>query len=127
MLQISFLAKTFQSLCLRKRINFTSAFYESPTDIIPYNHTRRTRTRAGLIILILKLQENSPGCHGDLFISRLVYNIFLFNYDIFRFFQMCFTLLFVLHVLFYIFHLGKLLLALNTLIAIPVNLNFFLI
>ena len=34
MLQISFFAKTFQSLCLRKRINFTSAFYESPTDII---------------------------------------------------------------------------------------------
>ena len=34
MLQISFLAKTFQSLCLRKRINFTFAFYESPTDTI---------------------------------------------------------------------------------------------
>ena len=35
MLQISFSAKTFQSICLRKWINLTSAFYESPTDIIP--------------------------------------------------------------------------------------------
>ena len=35
MLQISFLPKTFQSSSLRKRINFTSAFYESPTDIVP--------------------------------------------------------------------------------------------
>ena len=34
---------------------------------------------------------------------------------------------FVNHVLFYIFHLGKLLLTPNTLIVIPVNLNFFLI
>ena len=37
----------------------------------------------GLIVLILKLQENSPGCHADLFISRLTYNIFLLNYQIF--------------------------------------------
>ena len=34
----------------------------------------------GLIILILKPQENSLGCHADLFISRLTYNMFLFNY-----------------------------------------------
>ena len=76
MLQISFVAKAFQSLCLRKRINFTSAFYESPTDI--KSHKKDAHT--GLIILILKPQENSPGCHVDLFISRLTYNIFLFNY-----------------------------------------------
>ena len=56
----------------------------------------------GLIVLILKLQENSPGCQADLFISRLTYNIFLLNY---QFFLMFFTLLFVPHVLFYIFHL----------------------
>ena len=70
MLQISFLAKALQSLCLGKRINFTSAFCESLTDIIPENHA----------ILTLKLQENSPRCHADLFISRLTYDIFLFNY-----------------------------------------------
>ena len=40
---------------------------------------------------------------------------------------MLLTLFFVPHVLFYIFHLGKRLLALNTLIVIPVNLNLFLI
>ena len=43
-----------------------------------------------------------------------------------QFFSYVFTLLFVPHVLFHIFHLGKLLLALNRLIVIPVNLNFFL-
>ena len=80
----------------------------------------------GLIILILKLQENSLGCHADLFISSLTYHIFLFNYKICRFFPMFLTF-FVNHVLFYIFHLGKLLLTPNTLIVIPVNLNFFLI
>ena len=31
----------------------------------------------GLIILMLKLQENSPGCHGDLFVSRLNDNIYI--------------------------------------------------
>ena len=76
MLQISFVGKAFQSLCLRKRINFTSAFHESPTDI--KSHKKDAHT--GFIILILKLQENSPGCHVDLFISRLTYNIFLFSY-----------------------------------------------
>ena len=35
MLQISFLAQTFQSLCLRKRINFTSTFYQSLIVITP--------------------------------------------------------------------------------------------
>ena len=32
------------------------------------------------IILTLKLQGNSPICHADLFISRLTYNMFLFDY-----------------------------------------------
>ena len=41
----------------------------------------------GIIILILKLQEKDPGCYADLFISRLTYNIFLFDYYICRFFQ----------------------------------------
>ena len=30
--------------------------------------------------LILKLQETSPDCLVDLFIHRLIYNIFLFHY-----------------------------------------------
>ena len=79
--------------------------------------SHKKNAHSELIILILKLQEISPGCHADLFISR----------QICRFFPMFFTLFFVSHVLFYIFHLGKLLLALNTLIVIPINLNFFLI
>ena len=41
------------------------------------------------------------------------------------FFQ-CFYFLFLFPVCFYIFHLTKLLIALDTLIVIPVNLNFFL-
>ena len=45
MLKILFFAEPFQSLCLRKRINFTSAFYESLKAIIPENHTRSTLTR----------------------------------------------------------------------------------
>ena len=71
------------------------------------SHKKGAHTR--LIILILKLQKNSLGCHADLFISRLTYNIFLFNYQICRFFPVFFTLFFVSHVLFYNFHLGKLL------------------
>ena len=43
------------------------------------------------------------------------------------FFPVFFTLFFVPRVLFHIFHLGKLLLALDALAVIPVNLNFFLI
>ena len=34
----------------------------------------------GLIILILKLEESSPGCHVEIFISRPTYDILLFNY-----------------------------------------------
>ena len=33
----------------------------------------------GHLILILKLQESSPGCPADVFIFRLTYQIFLFN------------------------------------------------
>ena len=73
------------------------------------SHKKDAHTR--LIILILKLQENFPGCHADLFISRLTYNIFPFNYQICRFFPVFFTLFFAPHVLFYIFHLGKLLIS----------------
>ena len=36
--------------------------------------------QTGLMILILKLQKDSPGCHAHLFISRLTCKIFLFNY-----------------------------------------------
>ena len=108
---------TFQSLYLRKRINFTPEFYEITNR---YNtlKSRKKEAHTGLIVL---------GCHADLFISRLTYNIFLFSYEIFRFFPVFFTLFFVPRVLFHIFHLGKLLLALDTLAVIPVNLNFFLI
>ena len=35
MLKISLFAQAFQSLCLRKRINFTSTFYESLNAITP--------------------------------------------------------------------------------------------
>ena len=35
MSQISFLVKTLQSLCLRRKINYTPVFCESLTDIIP--------------------------------------------------------------------------------------------
>ena len=35
MLKFSFFAQTFQSLCIRKRINFTSTFYELLKVIIP--------------------------------------------------------------------------------------------
>ena len=49
------------------------------------SHKKHART--GLIILILKFQETSPGCLADLFISRLIYNIFLFNYCVFSFFS----------------------------------------
>ena len=35
MLKISLFAQAFQSLCLRKRINFTSTFYESLNVITP--------------------------------------------------------------------------------------------
>ena len=62
MLEISLFAQTFQSLCLRKRIKLSSTFFY------------------GTYILILKLQETSPGSLAELLISRLVYKIFLFNY-----------------------------------------------
>ena len=53
------------------------------------------------------------------YISVQLLNLQLFSNNFYRFlFPTCF---------FYILHLGKLLLALNTLIVIPVNLNFFLI
>ena len=42
-------------------------------------------------------------------------------------FFLCFLLCFLFPVCCYIFHLAKLLVALDTLIAVPVNLNFFLI
>ena len=45
MLKISLFAQTFQSVCLRKRMNFTSTFYESLKVIILQNHTRSTLTR----------------------------------------------------------------------------------
>ena len=45
------------------------------------------------------LKENIPGCFVDLFICRLSYNMFLFNYKIFRFFQ-CFLLCFLFPVYF---------------------------
>ena len=78
MLHISFLAQTFQTLCLRKRINFTSTFYES----ISYNTLKlhKKHTHTGLIILILKRQKSFLRCIAALFISRLIYNIFMFNY-----------------------------------------------
>ena len=72
MLQISFLAQTFQSLWLRKKINFT-AFYESLTAI---SHTKRTLPWD----LISELPEKSLGCPAHLILSRLIYNLFLFNY-----------------------------------------------
>ena len=81
----------------------------------------------GTYVLILKLQETSPECFVDLFICRLIYNMLPFNYKIFRFFPVFFTLFFYFPCVFYIFHLAKLLLALDAPIVIPVNLNFFLI
>ena len=87
------------------------------------SHKKDAHTR--LRILILKLQENSPRYHADLFTSRPTYNIFRFNYSICRFFSSVFYFVFCSPRPFYIFHLGKLLLALNTLNVIPVNLIFF--
>ena len=78
-------------------------------------------------ILLLKIQETCQGCLADEFIPKLIYNIFLFKYKIFSFFTVFFTLIFVSHVLCYIFLIRNLLLALDALIVIPVNLNFFLI
>ena len=41
-------------------------------------HKKHTHT--GLIILILKRQKSFLRCIAALFISRLIYNIFMFNY-----------------------------------------------
>ena len=86
MLQISFLAKTFQSLCLRKRINYICILWITNRYNAIKSHTKDLQT--GLIILILRLQKISPGCHARLFISRLTCNIFLFSYYICRLFPM---------------------------------------
>ena len=72
-------------------------------------------------------QRNFPGCFVDLFICRLSYNMFLFNYKIFRFssafyFVFCFPCIFL-----FFFLWAKLLLGVDTLIVIPVNFNFNLI
>ena len=46
------------------------------TNIYNTLKSHKNDTHTIFIILILKLQENSPRCHADLFISRLTWNIF---------------------------------------------------
>ena len=79
MLQISFFGKDIPVIMPKEKDKFYLCILLITNR---YNtiksHKKGAHTR--LIILILKLQENSPGCHEDLFISRLTYNIFLFNY-----------------------------------------------
>ena len=72
MLKVSLLTKLFQSLWLRKNVNFTNTYNTLKS------HKKDARVR--LLILILKLTENSPGCLANLFVSRLTYDLFLFNY-----------------------------------------------
>ena len=50
--------------------------------------SQKKDAQTGLIMLILELQENFSGCHAHLYVSRLTYNVFLFNYWICRFFPM---------------------------------------
>ena len=124
MLQISLFGKEIPVIMPKKKDKFYTCilWITNRYDTIK-SHKENAHT--GFIMLILKLQENSPGCHAVVFISRLTYiSFWLLNLQVF---SMFFTLFFVPHVLFYIFHLGKLLLSLNTLIVVPVNLNFFLI
>ena len=108
MLQISFLAKTFQSLCLRKRVNFTSAFCESLADII----LKVTQERRSHETYILSIEASRKFC-------RISWRFFYFQANlkyisvqlVCRFFPVFFNLFFVPHVLFYIFHLGNLLIS----------------
>ena len=79
----------------KKKDKFYFHIYESLKVII----TKEARSH-GSYILILKLQEPSPGCLADLFVSRLIYNRLLFNHQIFRVFSVDFTLFFVSHILF---------------------------
>ena len=48
MLKISYFAQAFQSLCLRKRINFISTFYES-LNVINNLKSRQKHAHTGLI------------------------------------------------------------------------------
>ena len=70
MLQISFFGKDIPVIMPKEKDKFHMCILLITTR---YNtiksHKKDAHTR--LIILILKLQENSPGCHEDLFISRL--------------------------------------------------------
>ena len=89
MLQISFFGKDIPVIMPKKKDKFYICILLITNR---YNtiksHKKDAHTR--LIILILKLQENSPRYHADLFISRPTYNIFLFNYQICGFFSSVF-------------------------------------
>ena len=71
------------------RVQYTLSFQWTNFDLkcllwITNSHktliSHKKHTHTGLIILILKLRETSPGCIADLVISRLISNIFQFNY-----------------------------------------------
>ena len=73
MLQVSFVAKAFQSLCLKKDKFYICILWITNKYNTLKSHKKDAHT--GHIILTLKLQENSSGYHSDLVISKLNYNI----------------------------------------------------
>ena len=62
--------------------------------------SRQSRKCPSWMGLIMKLQETSPRCFADLFVSRLIYNIFLLNCYILFFFQFFFLTFWVLFIFF---------------------------
>ena len=79
MLQITFFGKDIPVIMPKEKDKFYMCILliTNRYNIIK-SHKKDAHTR--LIILTLKIQENSPGCHEDLLISRLTWNIFLFSY-----------------------------------------------
>ena len=106
----------------KKNYKFYIYIFRNAKLIIVTKETRSHRT----YILILKLCGTSAGCQffADLFISRLIHYIFLFNYQVFMIFPVFFNFyLFLLR--FLCFSIGQPLLAANIPIVITVYSNFF--
>lgn len=86
----------------KKNYKFYIYIFRNAKLIIVTKETRSHRT----YILILKLCGTSAGCQffADLFISRLIHYIFLFNYQVFMIFPVFFNFLFVSLALFMFFN-----------------------
>ena len=70
MLQISFSGNNIPVIMPKKKDKFYICILWI-TNRYKTLKSHKKDAHTGLIILILKLQESSPGCHTDLFISRL--------------------------------------------------------